>query len=434
MIRKYFKTIFFLPILIITSCAKEEGSIIINPPGTEFKTQYRTMQLVGDFNGWALEDLASTKMELISDWSWQRIQYFSGTRDSIMFKFVPNSNWELAFGTEGSDTGLSGYAEPNCPGTGNHITAGPINRPGYWKFTFNEQTLHYSVAFYSSPGGAIKGTIGFSDVFSSPYPLTTISVFDDGNKIAETTSDTMTSQYIISPLPNGAYTLLFEASGYIPDTVKDVNVHNDTTTVNVVLQKAQGIIIDGNLSDWDEIAVYDTIGDSPWGSGGDIGSLYTIIQNDTLFIGIEAQINNNALIIYMNVEPSDSSLGYTDMDAIDFYPRKFIFPDSIKPQYIIAQWVDGNVSPEFRSIDTTGITTNLTDSTIIASSLEPGIKGALEIGIPISLISITQHGRIGLVALIAGGDHYDGPESVPENDLSGDGSGAEIQNLYFIDF
>ncbi len=434
MFRKYLKASVLLLIFIIVSCAKEEGNVIVNPPGEEFKTQYRTMQVVGDFNGWAIEDLSSTQMNLVEDWTWQKIQYFSGARDSIMFKFVPNSNWDLAFGTQGPDSGLSGYAEPNCTGTGNHITAGPINRPGYWKFTFNEQTLYYSITFYSAPGGGIRGTIGFSDVSSPPYPQSTISVFDASGKIAETHSDTITSEYLISPLPNGTYTLVFQAGGYVPDTVENVVVNNDTAVIDVVLQKARGIVIDGDLSDWDTPAVHDTIGDSPWGSEGDIGSLYATVQNDTLFIGVEAEVNTNALIVYFHVEPCDSALGYTDMDNTDYYARKFTFPDSLKAQYILAQWVDGNVPPGFRSIDTTGTTTDLTSSINVASSLEPGTRGAMEAAIPISLITTAQSGRIGIVALIAGGDHYDGPESVPENALQGNGNGAELNNLYFIQF
>ncbi len=435
MFRKYFKaTISLLTFIIISSCASKEGNVIVNPPGEEFKTQYRSMQLVGDFNGWALEDLSSTEMNLVADWTWEKIQYFSGTRDSIMFKFVPNSNWDLAFGTQGPDSGLSGYAEPNCTGTGNHITAGPINKAGYWKFTFNEQTLFYSITFYSAPGGAIKGTVDFTDVTSPPYPSTTISAYSASEKIAETHTDTMTSEYLLSPLPNGTYTIVFQAPGYIPDTVQNVTVNNDTASIDVVLEKAHGIIIDGDLSDWDTPSVYDTIGDSPWGTNGDIGSLYATIENDTLFIGVQGEVTNNALIVYFHVEPYDSSLGYTDMDNIDFYARKFTFPDSLKAQYILAQWVDGSVTPGFRSIDTTGRTVDLTDSINVASSLKPSSIGAIEAAIPIQLISTGQHGRIGIVAVIAGGDHYDGPESVPSNNLQGNGSGAILNNLYFIQF
>ncbi len=434
MYRKYLGAITLIVFLVFNSCAKEPGKILINPPGEAFKTQYRTMQLVGDFNGWALEDLASTKMELVSDWTWQKIQYFSGTRDSIMFKIVPNGNWDLAFGTQGADSGLSGYAEPNCTGTGNHITAGPIDKPGYWKFTFDEQTLYYNISFYSAPQGAIKGSVGFSDVDTPPYPVATISVYDENSKIAETQSDTLTSTYIISPLPNGTYTLVFEAGGYVPDTVKNIVVSNDTIVENVVLSKAAGIIIDGDLSDWDAPAVYDTIGDSPWGSGGDLGSLYAKVQNDTLFLGVEGIVDNNALIIYIHVEPGDSSLGYANMDSVDFYPRKFIFPDSLKPQYMLAQWIDGQVSPAFHRINATGTTLDLTDSISVKSTLGPGTEGAIEAGIPISLLSTQSSGRIGIVAVIAGGDHYDGPESVPQNDLQGNGTQDVINNLYFLNY
>lgn len=436
MYRKYLKPIVFIitGFFLLNSCAKEPGKILISPPGFKFKTQYRTMQLVGDFNGWALEDLTSTKMELVADWTWQKIQYFSGTRDSIMFKFVPNSNWDLAFGTQGADTGLSGYAEPGCTGTGNHITAGPISKPGYWKFTFNEHTLYYSISFYSAPGGAIKGAIGFSDINTPPYPLVNVSVYNENGKIAETQSDTTTSEYIVSPLPNGTYTLVFSAGGYIPDTVRNITVNNDTVIKNVTLHKAEGIIVDGDLSDWDSVAVYDTIGDSPWGSGGDIGSLYAKVQNDTLFLGVAGTLNNNAIIIYLHIDPCDSSLGYANMDTLDFYPRKFTFPDSLKAQYILAQWVDGNVLPAFRSIDTTGTTTDLTDSIEVASTLSPSTQGAIEAAIPISLLTNAQSGRIGIVAVVAGGDHYDGPESVPSNNLQGNGTETELKNLYFVNF
>ncbi len=428
--------LFFIGIivLVIGGCASKEGTPLITPPGEEFKTQYKTMQLVGDFNGWALEDLNSTRMELVADWTWEKIQYFSGTRDSIMFKIVPNSNWDLAFGTQGPDSGLSGYAEPNCSGTGNHITAGPIDRAGYWKFTFNEQTLYYSISFYSAPGGGIHGKVTFSDVQSPPYPQANISVLSNNEEIAQATSKTEDGTYIIAPLPNGTYNVAFQASGYLPDTVYNITVNNDTPEVSITLNKAQGIIVDGDLSDWDSCAVYDTIGDSPWGNGGDLGSLYAKIQNDTLFVGIAATVNNNAIILYFHVEPAESSLGYTDMNNLDFYPRKFTFPDSLKAHYLLAQWVDGNVQPAMRSIDTTGTTHDITDQVTIASTLVPGQKGAIEVAIPLNTITSGSTGRIGIVAVIAGGDNYDGPESVPQNGLQGNGSGATLENLYYLDF
>lgn len=430
------KFIFFTGILLMlyTGCADKEGIPVVTPPGEEFKTRYKTMQLVGDFNGWALEDLNSTKMNLVADWTWEKLQYFSGKRDSIMFKIVPDGNWDLAFGTQGPDSGLSGYAEPNCSGTGNHITAGPIDRAGYWKFTFNEQTLYYSISFYSAPGGAIAGKVSFQDITSSPYPEALITALQGTNVIATTTSDTLNGKYILTPLPNGTYNVVFQASGYLPDTVYNIVVSNDTAEVNVTLNRAQGIMVDGDLSDWDTCAVYDTIGDSPWGNGGDLGSLYAKIVNDTLFIGAAAIVNNNAIIIYFHVEPEDSNLGYTDMNTIDFYPRKFTFPDSLKADYILAQWVDGNVQPAMRSIDSTGNTHDITPDVNIASTLTPGQKGAIEAAIPIGVITHGTTGRIGIVAVIAGGDHYDGPESVPSNGLHGNGTGATLQNLYFLSF
>ncbi len=432
-----FKRLIFLTgisFMLLNGCANNEGTPIVTPPGEEFKTQYKTMQLVGDFNGWALEDLNSTKMDLVADWTWEKLQYFSGARDSIMFKIVPNSNWDLAFGTQGPDSGLSGYAEPNCSGTGNHITAGPIDRPGYWKFTFNEQTLYYSISYYSAPGGGIQGKITFSDISTPPYPVATITVLGATGEIASTFSDTLNGTYLVSPLPNGTYNVAFGASGYLPDTVYNVVVNNDTPQVNVTLNRAQGIIVDGDLSDWDTFAVYDTIGDSPWGNGGDLGSLYAKIQNDTLFVGVEAIVNNNAIILYFHVEPADSGLGYTDMNGLDFYPRKFTFPDSLKAHYILAQWVDGNVLPALRSIDTTGSTTDITQDAEIASTLTPGQKGAIEAAIPLSAITHGTGGRIGIVAVIAGGDNYDGPESVPQNGLQGNGTGGILQHLYFLNF
>ncbi len=436
MFKRYTFLIVFVSALFILNygCANSEGNPVVNPPGEEFKTQYKTMQLVGDFNGWALEDLNSTKMDLVADWTWEKLQYFSGTRDSIMFKIVPNSNWDLAFGTQGPDSGLFGYAEPNCSGTGNHITAGPIDRAGYWKFTFNEQTLYYSISFYSAPGGAIKGTVSFSDITTPPYPLTTVKVLDASGEVASTESDSANGTYIISPIPNGTYSVAFQAGGYTPDTVYNVVVSNDTQTVNVTLKKAQGIVVDGDLSDWDHPAVYDTIGDSPWGNGGDLGSLYAEVKNDTLFLGLSAIANNNAVIIYLHVEPSDSQLGYTNMDNLDFYPRKFTFPDSLKADYLIAQWVDGSVQPAMRSIDSTGTTQDMTSQIAIASTLSPDTQGAIEAAIPLSLITTETSGKIGIVAVIAGGDHYDGPESVPENGLQGNGTGATLQNLFFLSY
>ena len=62
-------------LILIISCAKEEGNPIINPPGQVYRTQYNSMQLVGDFQGWNLNDFENTKMALVADYQWEKIVY-----------------------------------------------------------------------------------------------------------------------------------------------------------------------------------------------------------------------------------------------------------------------------------------------------------------------------------------------------------------------
>ncbi len=418
--------------LIFLSCAKKEPGPSLIPSGQEYKTSYNSMQLVGDFNLWNLDDIEGTGMQLVSDWTWQKLQYFGGQKDSIMFKFVANSSWDIAFGTEGADTGLSGYAELLHGGTGNHISAGPITQPGFWKFTFNEQTMYYSISFYAAPGGAVTGKVSFSNVPAAPFPSALIELFDNTwAQVTSTQSDTASGNYTLTNIPNGTYSLIASAQGYAPDTISDVVVNNDTATVNISLVKMNNIVVDGNLSDWDTCAVYDTLGDSKWGSDGDLGSLYAKIINNTLYIGIAAEINDyNVVLVYIHAD-SLAGFGTTNADSIDFYPRLFTFPDTSAPQYVLAQQTGDSGA---RRINLDYTTTDIMGSIEMASTLTAGSPGAVEAAIPLNLLfggTSPAGASIKIVAIVAGGDHYDGPESVPDNPtLQGNGSGALITNMY----
>ena len=449
----------FLPLAIlifIISCAKEEGNPLINPPGQAYRTQYNSMQVVGDFQGWNLNDFENTKMTLVADYQWEKIVYFNAPQDSIRFKFVANRDWNYAFGTQGPDTGLSGYAQPNCNGLGDHITAGPLRQAGYWKFQFNEKTLRYQITLVSTPRGKIYGVVAFADDTVPPYPEATVRVYKDTLQVAMVKSDTLNGKYEVKNLDDGTYKLFFQATGYNPESLTvTISGWNEVNAGTVVLTPSAvgeyafadgpfvSITVDGNLSDWPSAAVMDTIGDSPWGLYGDLGALYVGHDAQNLYIGLHYAARDNAVIIYINVNNSDTTDGTLDGNSLDWFPRNFQFPDSTPAEFIIAKWASATpYGPYLRHITSDSTTQEVPSSDYsiadVPDTTDPtGRTRFMEVRIPYDVLynlgqsRVLPFAKIRVVAVIAGGDHWNGPESLPENSgTNGSGTPTLLSNMF----
>ncbi|HOK22500.1 MAG TPA: hypothetical protein PKU94_04425 [Candidatus Hydrothermia bacterium] len=448
--KKLFPLVIFVSLM---ACAKEEGDPLINPPGQTHRTQYNSIQIVGDFQGWNLNDFENTKMDLVQDYKWERLTYFNAPQDSIRFKIVANRDWNYAFGTVGADTGLTGYAEPNCNGLGDHITAGPIYRAGYWKFEFNENTLFYRISLVSTPQGKIYGKVAFQDDSLPPLPEATIRVYRDTVSIVSVKSDTLTGNYEVSNLEDGNYRLYFEAAGYKPDSISlTISGWSTIDAGTVVLVPEAGneyafadgpfvsIQVDGNLSDWPYTAVQDTIGDSPWAASGDLGALYVGHDERNLYIAVDYVASNNAIIIYINVNNADTTDGTLNGNTLDWFARNFLFADSTPAEFIVAKWVgEGAPEPALRHI-LSGTTTQEVpqgDYEVINTVPPSGGRGVVEVRIPYDVLynlgqdRVMPYAKARVVVVIAGGDNWNGPESLPENSGT-DGSGAPtlLENMY----
>ncbi len=444
-------------VLGILGCSKllqtpgQEGSQVASPPGQVFLTQYNTMQLLGDFNGWAIGDLEGTRMTLVDDWTWVKTVYFSAPRSSIWFKFVPNQNWDLAYGTPGDDGGaLEGYAEPNQGGTGNHIDS-HIPEAGYWTFEFHENTGYYRIYKVSGPGGTVLGQVIFTDDSVPPYPPATVVLLQsDGTPYAQTFSDTLTGEFGFTAVATGTYHLVATASGYLPDTLYNLTVENDTLSGLILTLEPAPTggatpdppfftpTLDGDLSDWPAPAATDTIGDSDWGLDGDLGSLYVAHDSTYLYIGLTYALgqNNNACILYLHVGTPDTTDGETDMNTLDWYPRNFQFPEAMAPEFAIARW--GHTVPfELRHLykDNTTVPVDpalyqVVDQEVGGNILSTEIAISLDALYGLGEGQVPPYATIHIVAVIAGGDHYGGPETVPDNPIPDPAGPILIQTFY----
>jgi len=424
-------------VIFLMACAKEEGTPIVNPPGQSYRTQYNSMQVVGDFQGWNLNDFENTKMTLVADYKWEKLVRFNAPQDSIRFKFVANRDWNYAFGTPGPDTGLSGYAQPNCNGLGDHITAGPISSAGYWKFEFNEKTLYYRITPVTVPQGKIYGYVRFENVPNPPYPSANVDLYLDTTRIKRTQTDSV-GYYEFKNLDDGTYKLKFTAQGYSPESTQvTISGWNTVLAETITLKPSLVITIDGDLTDWPVgPAVHDTIGDSPWAQDGDLGDLYVTHDRDNLYLGAIFAYggtygDGNPIIFYISVADTG---GATRVDSLDWNPKKFYFPDSTPVHYMLYKAPRGG-SPTLRRI----ISNTQTD-TLPASSYETAIKNvtgqvySLEAKIPLSTLfggTLPPSAKVRVVVVIAGNGNWNGPESLPENSgMTGTGSLTLLENMY----
>jgi hypothetical protein len=111
---------------------------------------YNSMTVAGTFNGW---NQLATNMTLVASNTWQGdLSIGSGT--NFQFKFAANNNWSTNWGgtTSAQTLPMTGVALLNS--TTNILQSGGYS--GLYQFTFNDQTLAYSVTpLLASPYSAI---------------------------------------------------------------------------------------------------------------------------------------------------------------------------------------------------------------------------------------------------------------------------------------
>lgn len=191
--------------------------------------------------------------------------------------------------------------------------------------------------------------------------------------------------------------------------------------------------ITGDGTDWDadDLAVDDPLGDTTWGPN-DIDNLWVTYDAFYLYIGVRYRIDNNAMIVLLD---SGSGTGASNINTLDWYARNFNFPDSIKADYIVANW---NGSPlGVRRITSNTTTVDVTTECLTANAAKGDFYQEAEIAIPWNTIyglgpGLVKPGTlVRVVALIAGGDHWNGPDSAPDNPgMNGAGTATTLYNFF----
>jgi hypothetical protein len=120
---------------------------VYNPP--DWETNYDFMTVAGSFQGW---NPAAANMQLVGDYTWQA-DIVLNNASGVEFKFTANKSWAVNWGewNQGDyDLPISGYAEQN---NGNIRLNGTLS--GTFRFTYNEQTRSYSVAWLATSGDTL---------------------------------------------------------------------------------------------------------------------------------------------------------------------------------------------------------------------------------------------------------------------------------------
>ncbi len=338
--------------LALAGCAKllSPGSSarrVSTPPGQVYLTRFQTMQLLGDFNGWAIDDLEHTKMTLVADWTWVKTVHLAS--QSIMFKFVPNQTWDLAYGTPDDDHGaLEGYALPNQSGTGNHIDAF-IPEAGYWTFEFHEDNGYYRIYRAEGPPGGIAGRVVFADDSVPPYPQATVHAYNTSwAEMASATTDTLTGEYTLTGLEAGTYSVVATAPGYRPDTLTGIQVQDQVVSVEpLVLEPLGGpivnIVIDGVISPEEDWTLLDSSTvEAP--EGARLRALYAAADAQYLYLALETRNTANWGVAY-GFGLDLASGGFSTQAGQDAWERLVNFTDAIAVEYeLYLHWNDGTQS------------------------------------------------------------------------------------------
>ena len=175
--------------------------------------------------------------------------------------------------------------------------------------------------------------------------------------------------------------------------------------------------IAGDGADWDadDLAVDDPLGDTTWGPN-DIDDLWITYDAENLYIGVRYQVEDNAMLLIVD---AGTGTGASDIVDLDWYPRNFNFPDSLLAEFIIANWNGGDLGVHRIQDNTT--TADITAECGIGHASKGQSFYESEIRIPWSTIYGLDPGlvipgaRVKAVAMIAGGDRWNGPDSAPDN-------------------
>jgi hypothetical protein len=191
--------------------------------------------------------------------------------------------------------------------------------------------------------------------------------------------------------------------------------------------------ITGNGTDWDsdDLAVADPLGDTTWGPN-DIQNLWVTYDADNLYIGVRYQVDNNAMLVLID---AGTGTGASNINTLDWYPRNFNFPDSIRVDYIIANWNGSALGVHRITSNTT--TVDVTSQCLTANGAKGNFFYEAEVKIPWNTIYGLGAGRVipgalvRVVTLIAGGDHWNGPDSAPDNPgMNGSGAATTLSNFF----
>ncbi len=325
-------------LLLFISCKKNKTPYF-ELPGNYYLSKYNTVQLVGDFQNWNLEDKSSF-MKLVSDYRWEVVKKFPYKRN-IMFKFVPDKKWDPSFGTSWEDTSLYGKLEL-VSGEGTHISAF-LPEDGYYKFTLLEDSLFYRVDKVRGTG-TIRGEVNFEDVSNSPYPLSRIYLYykNSDTLIRSYTTDSLNNSFEFFDLIDSSFKIIVASEGYNPETNYVSIGYAEIKEVDFFLKKGtfrNPIIIDG-INDF---LPEDLVGVDPAGDISeenlDLDSLWACHIGDKWYIGFNVHSGLNyglafGIYIFTNsISPSGAQK--------DPWNRLVAAGDSLNtlyPKYILYVW------------------------------------------------------------------------------------------------
>ncbi len=211
--------------------------------------------------------------------------------------------------------------------------------------------------------------------------------------------------------------------------------------------KTGKIIINGNTSDFnkepDQILLspelsgrnHESDYDSSWGCYNDISSIKLTWDNNNLYIGSDAVINGNNIIIYLD---TGKNLGITTVDSLNSWKRKLNF-ENIKPDFFLASR-DNNTFPQFWKIESSSGVTEKTFEISTAATFNGTVKGGIEARIPWHTLYILGEGKVlsgavlKITGVITGGDDSSSPDSAPDTteDLPQTSEYVTIDNCIII--
>lgn len=332
------KNFFLIILLVFLSCKKKENPYF-KLPGNYYLSNYSTMQLAGDFQGWNLND-PNSFMELVSDYRWEIVKKFKYKRD-IMFKFVPDRKWDPSFGTSWEDTTSYGKLEL-VSGAGTHISTRLLEE-GYYKFLLLEDSLFYRIEKIRATG-TIKGKVNFEDIDNLPYPVSKVYLYykNSDTLLRSYTTDSLDNSFEFIDLIDDSFKIIAASNNYSPETLYLFLNYGEIKNVSFLLNKSNvrtPIIIDGVNDFWPE----DLVGLDPVSDMNelnlDLDSLWACHIGDKWFIGFNVNSGLNyglafGIYIFTNsISPSGASS--------EPWGRKVAAGDSSNPfypKYILYVW------------------------------------------------------------------------------------------------